>query len=185
MKSEKYLKLRYIYILSFLLCIYLTYVFKVDITFDTPTYINAWSSILEGHIDKWRTPTYPVFLGLMRIICGEQYLCYVVVLQHLVFLVSIRYFYLLMQYSITNIKISFFLTLLYAVYPCVATYNCCIETSTFAVTGSVFLLYSILKLYKTSCFRYGIYAFFWLFLNLTLTLRSVCDIVLRYNCLNL
>lgn len=162
MNSGKYFKIKYIYLLSIICCVYYTYLFKVDTPFDTHTYIEAWSSLLEGHLDKWRTPVYPVFLGLMRTICGDNYMYYVVVIQHLVFLVSIKYFYLLIRYSITNKGISFFLTLFYALYPCVATYNCCIETSTFAVTGSVFLLYSIVCLYKTDNCRYGIYVFLWL-----------------------
>lgn len=163
MNLEKYLKLRYIYILSILFCIYLTYIFRVDITFDTPTYVNAWSTLLDGHIDKWRTPSYPIFLGIMKTIFGDNYLYFVVLVQHLVFLVSVRYFYLLTRCTVTNDKISFFITLFYALYPCVATYNCLIGTSTFVVTGSVFLLYTFLKFYLTNHFRYGVYAFFLLF----------------------
>ena len=163
MNFEKFLRLRYIYILSILFCIYLTYIFKVDITFDTPTYVNAWSTLLEGYVDKWRTPSYPIFLGIMNTIFGDNYLYFVVLVQHLVFLVSVRYFYLLMRNTISNEKLSFFITLFYALYPCVATYNCVIGTSTFVVTGSVFLLYSILSLYKSNNKRFGLYAFFWLF----------------------
>ncbi len=163
MNLEKYLKLRYIYILSILFCIYLTYIFRVDISFDSPSYINAWQSFREGQIDIWRTPVYPVFLGLMHTLLGDNYLYYVVGVQHLMFLVSIRYFYLLLRYSITNLGISYFLTLFYALYPCAATYNCCIATETFAITGSIFLLYSIFKLYRTKELRFGIYTFLWLF----------------------
>lgn len=163
MNLEKYLKLRYIYLLAIVYCLFLTYFYHVDISFDTPTYINAWSTLQECHIDKWRTPVYPVFLGIMNIIFGDYYLYYVVVIQHILFLISIRYFYLLMQSIITTNTISFLVTFFYALYPCVATYNCCIATETFAVTGSVFLLYSILNLYKTKQFHYGLYAFFWLF----------------------
>jgi hypothetical protein len=134
----------------------------VDISIDTPTYIDAWSTLQEGHLDKMRTPVYPAFLGLMNTICGDNYLYYVVAIQHLVFLVSIRYFYLLLRYTVTNKILSFFLTIFYALYPCVATYNCCIATETFAVAGSIFLLYSILKLYKTRSIHYGLFTFFWL-----------------------
>lgn len=163
MNWERYLKLRYIYLLSIINCVIMTYIFKVDISIDTPTYIDAWSTLQEGHLDKMRTPVYPLFLGLMNTICGNNYLYYVVAIQHLVFLVSIRYFYLLMQDIITNNNISIFLTIFYALYPCIATYNCCIATEIFAVAGSVSLLYSILKLYRTEFVRYGLYSFLWLF----------------------
>ncbi len=162
MKVEKYLRLRYIYILSILCCVYYTYIFKVDISFDSITYIDAWSTIREGHIDKWRTPIYPLLLGLIKFIFGDNYLYYVVILQHIVFLLSIRYFFFLTRYCVKNILISFSLTLFYALYPCVATYNCCIATETFAVSGSIFLFYSILYLYKTEKFIYSLYVFIWL-----------------------
>lgn len=162
MYLEKFYKLRYILILAVVNCLIMTYIFKVDISFDTYTYLDAWSSLSEGHIDKWRTPIYPIFLGTMQSVCGDNYLYYVVIVQHLAFLFSIRYLYHLLRYSIQDKKKPFFLTLLYALYPCVATYNCCIMTETFAVTGSVFLMYSILKLYKTRKSLFGLYAFFWL-----------------------
>lgn len=162
MNLEKYFKLKYIYLLSIVFCLFLTYLYRVDISFDTPSYINAWSTLQECQIDIWRTPVYPVFLGIMNIIFGDYYLYYVVVLQHIVFLISIRYFYHLVQYTISTNTLSFFITFFYALYPCVATYNCCIATETFAVTGGVFLFYSIFNLYKTRQLRFGLYCFFWL-----------------------
>lgn len=162
MNLEKFLKLKYIYLLSIAYCLFLTYLYRVDISFDTPSYINAWSTLQECQIDKWRTPVYPVFLGIMNNIFGDYYLYYVVLIQHIVFLISIRYFYLLVRYTNTTKAILFLVTSIYALYPCVATYNCCIATETFAVTGSVFLMYSIINLYKTRHFRFGLYAFFWL-----------------------
>ncbi len=163
MNLDKFLKLKYIYLLSIVYCLFLTYLFRVDISFDTPSYINAWSTLQECQIDKWRTPVYPLFLGMMSFFFGDYYLYYVVGLQHVVFLISIRYFYCLMRYTVRAKNISFFITLFYALYPCVATYNCCIATETFAVTGSVFLMYSIYHLYKTKQQRFGLYTFFWLF----------------------
>ena len=163
MNAESLFKLRYIYLLSFACCLYLIYLFGVDISFDSPSYINAWSTLQEGHIDIWRTPIYPLFLGLMQTTFGDNYLYCAVIVQHLVFLVSIRYFYQLINCVILNSKISFFITLFYAFYPCASTYNCCIATETFAVTGVVFLMYSIFKLYSTRKPRFGIYSFIWLF----------------------
>ena len=163
MNTEKYLKLRYIYLLSILNCLIMTYIFKVDISIDTPTYIDAWSSLLNGHLDKLRTPIYPMFLGLMKTFFGDNYLYLVVFVQHVFFLVSIRYLYLLMRLIVKGKEISFSLTFFYALYPCVATYNCCIATETFAVTGLIFFLYSTFKLYSSKTFRYGLYSFLWLF----------------------
>ena len=91
MNTETYYKLRYIYLFAIVNCLIMTYIFKVDVSIDTPTYIDAWTMLQNGQIDKFRTPVYPVFLGVMNIICGDNYLWYVVAVQHVVFLVSIRY----------------------------------------------------------------------------------------------
>lgn len=163
MYIEKYYRLRYIYILSIVNCFLMTIIFKVDVSFDTYTYIDAWSSFQDGIIDKWRTPIYPVFLGLMKAFFGINFLYFVVAIQHLFYLVSIRYLYLLMRDYITNKNISFFLTLFYALYPSVITYNCCIVTETFAVSGIIFLLFSTSKLYKTQKWRFVFFSFIWLF----------------------
>lgn len=164
MNTETYYKLRYIYLFAIVNCLIMTYIFKVDVSIDTPTYIDAWTMLQNGQIDKFRTPVYPVFLGVMNIICGDNYLWYVVAVQHVVFLVSIRYLYVLMINTISNQKIVFILILFYALYPCVATYNCCIATETFAVSCLIFLLYSIWGLYINRLYRYGLYSFIWLFL---------------------
>lgn len=156
---DKFTRLRYIYILSIVNCFIMTCIFKVDISFDTHTYINAWSSLQDGYVDKWRTPVYPLVLGLMKAICGDYYLYSVVIIQHFVFLVSIRFLFLLMLNVNICKNISFFLTFIYALYPCVATYNCCIVTEAFAVAGTIFLLYSINKLYEKGTARFGFYAF--------------------------
>ena len=162
MKLEKYLEIRYIYILSIVNCALMIYIFKVDVSFDSYTYIDAWSTFQGGSIDKWRTPVYPMFLGITKFVCGDNYLWCVVFIQNLVYLVSIKYFFFLMQYSVENKKISLAFTFFYALYPCVSTYNCCIVTESLAVSGAIFLLYSIVKLYTSKKTVFGFFPFFWL-----------------------
>jgi len=38
---------------------------------DTPSYMQAWERLRHGQIDAWRTPLYPLVLGLMQSLLGE------------------------------------------------------------------------------------------------------------------
>ena len=49
----------------------------VQETFDSSSYISAWDSFNNGKIDMLRTPVYPVFLGVMKIIFGEHFFVWV------------------------------------------------------------------------------------------------------------
>ncbi len=163
MSWDKFLKPRYIYILSAIYCIILLLVYKVQFSCDSQSYISAWEMFKSGNIDRWRTPVYPFILGFMKFIFGDtHYLLFTVIAQHLIFWVSIKYMYLLLVDIISSEKISFWLTAFYAFYPCAQTYNGYIGTETFAVVGTIFFLYSALRLYKYEKVIYGIGTSFWL-----------------------
>ncbi len=164
MSFDKFLKPRYIYILSAIYCIIILFVYKVQLSGDAQSYISAWEVFKNGSIDMWRTPVYPIFLGFLKSLFGNaHYLLIAVVVHHLVFLVSIRYFYLLLKEVVKNGKIAFGVTAFYAFYPCVQTYNSYVQTETFAVVGTIFFLYSTFRLYKDEKIIFGIESFCWLF----------------------
>lgn len=163
MQYEKYLRPQYIYILSAIYCVVLLFIYQVQFSGDSQSYISAWETFRHGSIDMWRTPVYPFFLGFLNMIFGDvYYLLIAVIIQHVVFLISIRYFYLLLKIVIKNKIISLFVTAIYALYPCVQTYNCFVQTETFAVVGTIFFLYSSFMLCKYARLLYGIGSSFWL-----------------------
>ena len=174
MKYEKYVRPRYIYLISTIYCVVLLFVYQVQFSGDSQSYISAWEIIKNGSIDMWRTPVYPFFLGVLNMIFGDaHYLLIAVIIQHIVFLISVRYFYLLAKDVIKSEIIAFFLTAFYALYPCVQTYNCFVQTETFAVVGTIFFLYSAFGLYKDEKKIHGIGVSFWLFFLVFLRPSSI------------
>lgn len=163
MEYEKYIRPRYIYLISTIYCVVLLFVYQVQFSGDSQSYISAWEIFKNGSIDMWRTPVYPFFLGVLNTLFGDaHYLLIAVIIQHIVFLISVRYLYLLAKDVIKSEIIPFFLTAFYALYPCVQTYNCFVQTETFAVVGTIFFLFSAFRLYKDEKKKHGIATFFWL-----------------------
>ena len=112
---------------------------------DTNSYYDAWANnLIAGRIDVWRTPVYPIFLGLVKWIFGRYSDFMAICLQHLIFLVSIRYFYRLAMRFINSKRIVFGLTLLY-IFPFMIWHNI-LETESLTLSGFVFLLYVVYTL---------------------------------------
>ena len=131
---------------------------------DSQTYMVAWDSILSGNIDKWRTPTYPIFIGLFKSIIEDKNVFILIILaQYLLFFISIRYFYKITSFLIPSITIGWFLTLVYALHPGIAYWNSYIMTEALSISISVFLLYSVSKILRQS-YKNIIYFTWWLIL---------------------
>lgn len=163
MYYKKYLRLRYIYTISILYCIFLSYKYSVQYLGDTLSYIAAWEILKEGQLDEWRTPVYPLILGIFKTLFGDtKYLQYVVLFQHFIFLISIKYFHIL-SFSISRSGIiSFFITSFYALFPCISTWNCYILTEPIAISCTIFFLYSLLILYQKDSIKHWIIIYLWL-----------------------
>jgi len=156
----------YIYSFSTIICLLLILECGQQFNYDTESYITAWSSFSSLNIDKWRTPIYPLFLGLTKSIFGSEYYLFIgTILQHILFIISIRYFYLLSRMIVNNISICLWTTAFYAIYPCVATWNCFLITEPFAIYGVIFMMYSFITSYiKNSTKHIVIFSFWLLFL---------------------
>lgn len=160
---KKYLRLRYIYTLSIVYCIFLLYKYRIQFLGDTLSYLAAGDLLIDGHIDEWRTPVYPLLLGCFKLLFGSSnYLLYVVLFQHFIFLISIRYFHKLSLAITKNRIISFFFTTFYALFPCIPTWNCYILTESIAISCSIFYLYSLLLLYQKNSITHWIITFSWI-----------------------
>lgn len=164
MSGNKHFKLIYIYIVAFVFCAFLIIHNGCQYFPDTYSYIIAWNHIVDGQIDKWRTPVYPLFLGSLRSLLGQDnYPICAIIIQFFVFLVSIRYFNKLAIILLQSESISYWLTAFYALYPCIPSLNCFLITEPFAIYGIVFLLYSTIHAIKTDSPRYILYTTLWLF----------------------
>ena len=135
--------------ISSLLSIFLITIYGVVVYYDTTSYIDAWTSLQHGHLDSLRTPVYPVFLHALSIIFGQQhYLFIAICVQHLIFLVSLFFFYKLLTYFCGSKRMLFWLSLIYGCFPAISSWNNCILTESLAISGTVFLLYSTFKTYE-------------------------------------
>ncbi len=138
-----------IYIISIILSLVLFMGWRVIELPDSPTYIQASHIFLSGKIDSLRTPTYPLIIGICNVIFGENiYKDVVIILQYISYLISIAFFYKLVLEFIKKPNLCFWLTLFYAIFSAISGWNNCILTESFAIAGSVFLLYSSTGLYK-------------------------------------
>jgi hypothetical protein len=118
-------------------------------TSDTDTYYAAWDTICSGKIDAFRTPLYPVFIGLAKAVFGDFAGKIVVwIIQSAIFLCSIKWMKFLSEYFISNRKIAFLVTAFYAIFPGPLVMNAAILTESLALTGMVGLLYLTVKLYE-------------------------------------
>lgn len=125
---------------SVVMAVVLTLAYHVIQPFDSTSYINAWSSLEQGRPDMLRTPVYPYILHLMQILFGSRFLLATVILQYLVFFISIYCFHILADFFCTQ-KVSFWVTLVYAASPAICVLNNLILTESFAISGCVILLY--------------------------------------------
>ena len=158
-------QLQIIYGLSILNSLLFIFFIGLEVAYDSSSYIQAWEVLLNGEIDKWRTPIYPIFLGIIQSIIGEeQFYTATICMQHLIFLLSIRYFYQVAKKLCHHKIIVFIITLLYALHPGIASWNNFILTESLAVSFSVFLIYFAMKVWMggtcKDCFLYN----FWLLL---------------------
>ena len=145
--------------------IYCTILFshcKIQWDYDTESYISAWENISTFHVDIWRTPVYPLFIGLTKKLFGSHFLIAGSIIQHLVFLTSIWYFYKIVIAVVKKKNIALFTTAFYSLYPCYATWNCYIITEPFAIYSMVFTLYCAIKAYQLNSTFHILSCGFWI-----------------------
>lgn len=144
MKLSKDLKT--IYLFAIANSILLIIVFGAMPLFDTPSYFNAWKNISSGIIDEVRTPVYPCYLGIFKCLFNDNYMFAAMCIQHLIFLVSIKCFYQIANDYIPIYNVRWWATLFYSIFPCITLWNNIIMTESLSITGTIFLIYSTIKL---------------------------------------
>lgn len=161
MKLSKHLG--FIYAIAIICSVVLIIGYGVQNTPDTTSYINAWDNYLEGKLDMLRTPVYPIFLGICRTVLGtSNFQLSAIIVQHIVFLISICYFNKSVVYLLGDRKLSFWITFFYAICPGFISWNNYILTEPFALAGMVFLLYCSIKLYVRPTCQIALTYTFWL-----------------------
>lgn len=161
MKLSKDLRIIYVFAIIWSLVLIVGWGYRESP--DSVTYVSAWDSLVNGQIDIFRTPTYPIFLGICKFIFGVGVFKFIaIIFQHLFFLVSIYYYQQIVKSFIRSNKVCFWLTLIYAILPCIIDWNNYILTESFAIVGMVFLAYNTIKVYKQVSVISSLGFLFWL-----------------------
>ena len=135
-----------IYALAALNALVLIFTKKVILAEDSESYLDAWQNSLSmGFIDFARTPSYPIILGCLQAIAGQHFTILCVVVQHLVFLLSVWFFRKITSLILSSVTMGRWLTLFYALFPFITFWANRILTESFAISGSVFLFYHLIR----------------------------------------
>ena len=132
---------------------------------DSASYFNAWKDLMSGELPGSRTPVYPVFLGLVQsVFSGKAVLWAVVILQTLVFACSIHCFYRLASSLVDSERWAFYLTLFYALFPGINSWNLALLTESLSVSMMVFMLYSAMRVVQDKSLRWVLVLVLWVLL---------------------
>ena len=138
----------YTWINIILAFVYVLFVINTNIKSypDTATYIDAWSVIKTFTPDTLRTPVYPMIIGPLVSACGYEVASVIVVLiQWIVFCLTLLPFRRICDYFISNRYIRLFCYLLYGLYFPTLLYNNRLLTESLSFSFSVLLIYFVLK----------------------------------------
>lgn len=131
---------------------------------DTISYFNTWTdNLVHFRIDISRTPVYPLLMGIMGSIFGKAKIYIgMAVMQSVVAVISIPYFYQTARYVLKLSSAALIITFFYATYPAFLWWNHMVLTESFAMSGSIFMVYCLLSAFYKKSIRYSIYASLWL-----------------------
>ncbi|MDR1958037.1 MAG: hypothetical protein LBQ54_03170 [Planctomycetaceae bacterium] len=126
-------------------------------------------AILSGDVDIERTPVYPAFLALHRLLFGEQYYLYWVFhSQQLIILIAIIVFYHLTGSLLKNKILAAFATFCFAVHPHLIIYNISILTESLSISCLIFFVYLLVIYYRKPTFLKAFLSGFGVFLLIML-----------------
>lgn len=143
--SKSISRLRLIYAVSIIVSLSFILLFHPIEYNDTHSYLRAWDNISSGQLDTFRTPLYPIFLGSLKGMFGKAWDWVAIIVQYLVFLLSIRYFYLL-TLGLLKEKWALVTTAFYAIYPTFNSWGNLLLTDSLSLSLSVIFFYACYKI---------------------------------------
>ena len=108
---------------------------------------NDFLKIFQGELSG-RTPFYPFIIKLSQKIFQTDYLRFVCIIQNIMWFIAIIYLYKLLSLLIKNKKLVMFFTILYALCPAIIDWNNVILTESIALSGTIIVIYYIVKYLK-------------------------------------
>lgn len=138
---------------------------------DTPTYVGAWDEYYShGEIDIFRTPVYPVIIGIGKILFGTgSWVFFPTIIQIIVFYACGIVFSKMILEVISDRRVAWFTVFLYFLfYPIINMLNV-IGTEALAFSLTALWIYCIWRFIQRPGWKYGIY----------ISLLTVTGIMLR------
>lgn len=143
---------------------------RVDVNMDTPSYTSAWNdAYMHGEIDEFRTPVYPVIIGVVRMVCGENWLTGVVAVQIALFYICSIYFSRMIMGVISNRRVAVFTVFLYFLFYPILKFLTVIGTEAIAFSLLSAWGYCVWRFIERPKWSYGIY----------ISLLTLAEVMLR------
>ena len=139
---------------------------------DTPSYLSAWDNWSKGELDTFRTPLYPMFLGVLKSVAGKAWGWVAIVIQYAFFLLSVKYFHKIAKMLLKD-RAALIVTAFYAIYPTFNSWGNLLLTDSLGLSLSVFFSYACLKVIMDGSIRQTFIATLMLLLLLALRPSSV------------
>lgn len=156
-RIKSFIKKPEVIVLSLILIFRVVYFFCLDYNFTPDSYeyiaVNGFSW-LQGSIDRYRLPVYPMIIDICKIISGEHFAFLVCSVQLLASLLSIVVLYLTIK-RITDKKwICLFITFLYGTLEATTGWDKTLLTESLSLSLTVFIVFGIVSFVKTKTYKY-------------------------------
>jgi hypothetical protein len=126
---------------------------------DTPSYLDAVQSLQSGKLDMLRTPGYPLFLLFGQSAFGARWgLNAVVLIQNVLFLLSIPCFWSIANKVLSRPSAVFLSTAFYACFPATFCWNRMIMTETLSLTMTLFFIHALMSMKERGQLRSGVFS---------------------------
>ena len=139
---------------------------------DTPSYLNAWDNWSQGVLDTFRTPLYPLFLGVLKAVAGKAWDWVAIVIQYTIFLLSVKYFHKMAKMLLKD-RAALIVTAFYAIYPTFNSWGNLLLTDSLGLSLSVFFSHACLKVIMDGSIKHTLIATLLLLLLLALRPSSI------------
>lgn len=125
-------------------------VYEYNLTIDSYSYGEYFKEdFFKGEVNESRTPVYPYFIKLVKKIGGEENLYRnIVLVQKILFIVTVILFYYCIQFIVDNKIIKSIFTLIFAICPYIVLWNVLILTESISLFEIVLLAFLTLKYLK-------------------------------------
>jgi len=173
-----------LYCIAVPLAVVMILAFGVRIITDSPSYFDAWKTLVGGKLDYFRTPIYPIFVGLIQQIAGEcGFICeydpgstifpksvetdgaltflVIVIAQYIVYLISIAYLFKMGKRLLRSEKSAFWVCITYILFASIAGWNHWILTESLSISGTIFFAYNALVFLDNPGIKTFLYTVVW------------------------